>query len=972
MTIQPYQAMLTARKYFYTSSIFLLFFLLAQHSFATHIRAGDIIAELVSGTTYRFRIVMYTDTRSQADSPFLRMDWGDGTSNDVIRFIDKQQIGNNTYLNVYGRGDGSDADNWFTHTFPAPGTYRVSFTEQNRNNNVLNMTNSGLTPFSVSMTIVINPSLGANRSPILTVSPIDLACTGQKYFHNPGAFDPDGDSLAFRFTTPRQSSNTNVNGYQDPNDDDFEGGLEDAPDQPATFTIDARTGDLVWDAPGQAGEYNIAFVVEEWRFGIKIGEVVRDMQVLVEDCSNKRPRLTVPDVCVVADNDDPATITDIINQAITATDPDNDRIVISSELTQAVYSTNEVGVGAVASFTFPSSPQNSPASGTFIWDTDVAHVRREPYIVVFKVEDRPVQGTKLVDIQSMLITVKGPPVRNLTAVPNGRAMNLAWSDYRLQLPGFTNPQFEAMTYVVWRREGCSAVVDCNENPSDEGYIPIAELPLTANAFTDAGPLKIGLNYSYVITVKYPEPRGGVSQASVEACAFIPINSPILTHVTVDFTNDAATDGITKINWLRAKPTEGNITAQFAPPYRYELFRATGLISSAFTKIHTVTDNTGNQINFNFTDTGLNTKDNPYLYKVEWYTAAGTGTEARLLPSDSSSSVRLTATPATNSIVLTWDYNVAWTNQNQTHAIYRALEGTPKAGFVKIGEVFVGQRRFVDDGSFNNECLDPDKIYCYYVKTKGSYNNTLIPEPIEKLLNDSQIDCASPIDNTPPPPPVLAIVPTVCEDLTGVECSDEVSPPDPLQNKLYWTPFRTGSICLDDIATYRLYFRQAGATNFTLIDNPPMPQPTLDTVFVHTEQFLPEVLPGMISQAGCYYVTAVDKRGNESDSSNVVCQDNCLSYRLPNVFTPNQDGSNDLFKPCPEPLFVRTVKFTVFNRWGGRVFQRNDDILLNWDGKNEAGQDLPQGSYYYEIEVNFVTIDPQKAVQKFKGWIQLLR
>ncbi len=50
-----------------------------------------------------------------------------------------------------------------------------------------------------------------------------------------------------------------------------------------------------------------------------------------------------------------------------------------------------------------------------------------------------------------------------------------------------------------------------------------------------------------------------------------------------------------------------------------------------------------------------------------------------------------------------------------------------------------------------------------------------------------------------------------------------------------------------------------------------------------------------SFAGCYYVTAVDRSGNESRPSNTVCKDNCPYYELPNVMTPNADGKNDLFE-----------------------------------------------------------------------------
>jgi len=49
------------------------------------------------------------------------------------------------------------------------------------------------------------------------------------------------------------------------------------PYHPAGFI----TGDFFWDSPPQQGEYNIAILVEEWRNGVKIGSVLRDMQIII-------------------------------------------------------------------------------------------------------------------------------------------------------------------------------------------------------------------------------------------------------------------------------------------------------------------------------------------------------------------------------------------------------------------------------------------------------------------------------------------------------------------------------------------------------------------------------------------------------------------------------------------------------------------------------------------------------------------
>lgn len=89
------------------------------------------------------------------------------------------------------------------------------------------------------------------------------------------------------------------------------------------------------------------------------------------------------------------------------------------------------------------------------------------------------------------------------------------------------------------------------------------------------------------------------------------------------------------------------------------------------------------------------------------------------------------------------------------------------------------------------------------------------------------------------------------------------------------------------------------------------------------------------------------------------------FFIPNAFTPNYDGKNDLFKPL---IFgrLRSYQFTIYNRFGQVVFHTTD-INQGWDG-NIGGNIQNQGSYAWTCTFQ---LDDEKAVVK-KGTVTLIR
>jgi gliding motility-associated-like protein len=90
--------------------------------------------------------------------------------------------------------------------------------------------------------------------------------------------------------------------------------------------------------------------------------------------------------------------------------------------------------------------------------------------------------------------------------------------------------------------------------------------------------------------------------------------------------------------------------------------------------------------------------------------------------------------------------------------------------------------------------------------------------------------------------------------------------------------------------------------------------------------------------------------------------------LPNVFTPNGDGKNDLFVPFPYK-YIQDIDLKIFNRWGTLVFQTTDKDI-NWDGKEqEDGKALSEGVYYYTCKVNTIRLKGIDQVE-LHGFVHL--
>lgn len=820
---------------------------------ATHNRAGEITLRQISDLTYEIKITTFTYTLSAADRSELEVQWGDNSTSfaprDTLQFLP-----NNYRRNVYIA----------RHTYPGPGTYQIVVQDPNRNFGVLNIPNSVNVIFSIKTIITINPEIGQNSTPVLLNPPIDNAARGQKFIHNPAAFDFDGDSISYELTVCTKENGIPIDNYIFPEAD--------------SLYVDAVTGDFVWDSPRDTGIYNFAMNIAEWRDGVKIGNIARDMQVEVYNTRNNPPvNDSLVDLCVTAGT--------VVEYVIRSTDVDGDNL--SHFLTGGPFAFNDNSA-------YYEEVSNIPGQLTslFTWETSCLHPRKQPYSIIIKTEDNN-QEISLIDIDNLNIKVLGPPPSAPTVRPASVSANISWEKYIC-------PQI--LGYNIYRKTGTSdySYDSCTPGlPPSSGFDLIGRTDSHADtSFFDnnkGNGLMQGTDYCYRITAILQD--GSESFPSDESCGSLVPGSPGILNASV---NRQGTDGSIFISWARP---EGLDSLSANGPYTYLIYRSNDLWGDNLVLLDSI--NTSDLNDTTYLDSGLNTDIFPYSYSVALYNNTP-GNRFLVGDPEIASSFYPEILAGDNFLRLNIKRNVPWLNTEYTIFRYNNLT----AIFDSIAST--------DEEFYIDSELQNGTEYCYYIRSKGQrvFNGRL-------YLNEniSHRNCSTPLDTIAPCPPLLNV---------QSDC-------DSLFNQLTWFYTSSQEECSEDIVQYRIYYTPDLGVEHTLLDTV---QGKDNMLYRH----FPE--DGL---AASYYVTAVDSFGNESKRSGAVIVDNCIKYSIPNVFSPNGDGYNDILRPY-EYQDVERIDMTIFNRWGQAVFETQDPDI-NWNGKYMNSEDLVSpGVYYYICDV----------------------
>ncbi len=715
--------------------VLLIFLLSPAGVFATHQRAAEITFRHLSLNTYEITLISYTFTPSPANAyrDYLTINWGDGTSSEIERKVQTSLPDDITYNKYVG---------W--HEFPGPSTFTISCEDPNRNGGIMNIPNSINTPLYIYTELTISPFLGYNNSPVLLIPPVDNGCVDQPFFHNPGAYDADGDSLSYKMVPCRGALGQIIPGYTYPKASN-------------SLTLNELTGDLIWDSPEQQGEYNIAILIEEWRNGFKIGSILRDMQIIVVACDNRPPIIdSVFDTCVEAGKN--------LRFIVKAHDPDSNNVTLTGTGGPFLLARDSASL-------FPSpSTGYIETQALFRWSTVCNHVKRGPYQVFFKAKDDG-QPVSLVSMKSIKILVVGPAPANLTNIPIGNTIILNWENYSC-----TN----ASGYYIYRKADSTGYIHgyCETGvPSYLGYVKIDQITdISRTSYLDdnrgAGLMR-GLKYCYMVVAYYPD--RAESYASNESCASLKKDLAVITHASIEITSETA--GRVYIAW--SKPTEID-TIQIPGPYKYVIARSRSDLPDQFTLV----DSLSNLNDTTFYDNLLNTSQYHYLYRIDLYNVTP-GNRFLVGSSQVASTIFTVAVPTDQMVKLSWNNEVPWDN----HSFTILRKGPAASVFDSIG--FSTVAKYHDKGLINGE------LYCYKIRSSGNYS---APGFIDPIINFSQEVCATPVDDIPPCPPLLTIN-TICEESANVlswtktadSCPDDIA-----KYYIYYSSIQGAPILIDSV------------------------------------------------------------------------------------------------------------------------------------------------------------------------------
>jgi Secretion system C-terminal sorting domain len=536
------------KQFFHFKTLWLALFVAAffaapQSAHATHALGADLSYTHLTGNTYRFTLVFYRDCAGiAAPATFPASVNGCGNATQTFTLT---QVGLGTEITPVCATQTSTCSGGTVFgvqryvyegvfTFASQcANWKVSTAHCCRNVAISTIANPG--NFEIYVQAIVNNTI-INNAPVFTQTPALYACANQPFIYNNVVIDTDGDSLSYALTNPLDgpapgTSISYATGFS---------ALEPLTVTAAGFGFNNITGQMSF-TPTVVGEVSVlAFLVKEYRNGVFIGSVMRDVQIIVLNCAaNNAPTLgnitNVTGATFVASSGS-GTFNTCPGQAmsfsISANDVDAAQTItmltnINAAFPGATATVVNAGTNA-ATLTFTWTPTNEDA-GTYLFRVETRDDHCPTYgsaVKGFIIKVRGVRGRSF--IQTLC---KGTPtVIDLTAqayeVPNGQYQ---WT----AVPSVgTLPNTQTVTATIAQSTTFTVKYQDNIcNATDtvivRAYGGVAAMPATVNGYCpSSAPIALAATYANPAptvpptnTVTYawavsPAAAGAVSNATI--------------------------------------------------------------------------------------------------------------------------------------------------------------------------------------------------------------------------------------------------------------------------------------------------------------------------------------------------------------------------------------------------------------------------------------------------------------------------
>ncbi len=333
---------------------------LTNYASASHMMGGQITVEHVSGMDYRVVYTAYRDMTGVPISTIASFSFVDSISGNSFNV----SIPYDTAVTVLVPGVEEYVYEAIV-TFPNTGSWYVSYEECCRNAAILNMTMPGGESHHFYSIVLID---SANSTPVFLNPPIVLAQENVPFYYNPLPFDIDGDSIAWSLDVPLSSNGVPVAGYVLPSSDSL-----------VPFNMDPITGEITF-LPNMLGNFQVSVRVKEYRSGVQIGEITRDMQLIVVQSLN------TPAVLMISSNSAPfngKSYTISPNAAfsinVTIFDQDNQGLTLAGRGEAFGLALNPAMLSVVNGA--------SNATATVSWTPNSSQARIAPYVIGLRVSE---------------------------------------------------------------------------------------------------------------------------------------------------------------------------------------------------------------------------------------------------------------------------------------------------------------------------------------------------------------------------------------------------------------------------------------------------------------------------------------------------------------------------------------------------------------------------------------------------------